>query len=177
MKKPRKPWRLPGFSDRHLFRSLNLVAPLLTCRDRRPRLSICDLRVRVICCFLGVTRKATQYSATKVAEWIPTHAVTYMFVKNYKFLSVALSLKRGAAACSVRTAEAVRFKSHPRLAEGKQNEKSTHKGCFFVLGSVTDLDATKYKKSHRAAALCYIKSFLQNPHAPPSVQRSVRNAE
>ena len=45
------------------------------------------------------------------------------------------------------------------------------------VGSVTDLDATKNKKSHRAAALCYIKSFLQNPHAPPSVQRSVRNAE
>ena len=69
---------------------------------------------------------------------------------------------------------AVRIYRSP--ATNKRKDHPT--GWFFLLlASMTDLDATKNKKSHRAAALCYIKSFLQNPHAPPSVQRSVRNAE
>ena len=87
--------------------------------------------IRVICCFSGVTRKATQYFAFGKMDPDARGKTTFLF--TLKILKHGVSFAHTATACSVRTAEAVRFKPHPRLAEGKQNEKSTHKGCFFVL--------------------------------------------
>ena len=64
------------------------------------------------------------------------------FLFTLKILKHGVFFAHTATACSVRTAEAVRFKPHPRLAEGKQNEKSTHTGCFSVLCCTALIDAT-----------------------------------
>ncbi len=70
----------------------------------------------------------------KAAEWTPTHAAKQLFYLLSKFLKCRVFIikkrHRVLGSCDWKVAC---FKPHPRLAEGKQNEKSTHKGCFSVL--------------------------------------------
>jgi hypothetical protein len=78
---------------------------------------------RVICCFSGVTRKATQDSATKVAEWVPTH------------LATPNARDHATGGREVQAAVIGKRKGHPF-------------GCpFLLLASVTDLDTLHLKCS------------------------------